>query len=127
VNGSSRLSPAQLADAAERRRDGRLDKAVMTNEERRSLGLMDRRQAAQHERLVQLPHPRLAERVRGFDPDDIWVNDLPDADDAAAWQAWQDAGHLVRGCAGWQADLLCSEVTCACGERVPLPVKAAAS
>lgn len=129
MTGLSRLTPAQLADAAERLRDGRPDKAAMTNEQRRSLGLMDRRQAAEHERLVQLPHPRLADRVRGPIPIDAWVITLLDGDDedVAAWRAWQDAGHLARGCIGWQADLLCSEVTCACGERVPLPEKAAAA
>ena len=69
----SRLTPAQQTDAAGRRRDGRPDKAAMTNEERRRAGLMDRRQAAQHERLTVIPHARLAERVRGMVPDDIWA------------------------------------------------------
>lgn len=70
---TSRLSPAQQAAAVFRRRDGRPDKAAMSNEERRSLGLMDRRQAVEHERLAILPHLRLAERARGPVPGDIWV------------------------------------------------------
>jgi hypothetical protein len=69
----SRLTPAQLADLAERQRDGRIDKAVMSNEERRRCGLMDRRQAAEHERLADLPSTRLADRSRGLAPDDIWT------------------------------------------------------
>ena len=70
----SRQTPAQLADAVARARDGRPDKAVMSNAERRRAGLMDRRQAAQHERLVVVPHARPAERLRGPDPDDIWAS-----------------------------------------------------
>jgi hypothetical protein len=62
---ASRQTPAQLADAAARARDGRPDKTVMSNQERLAAGLMDRGQAAEHERLVTLPHERLAERVRG--------------------------------------------------------------
>ncbi len=73
MNGASRLTPAQLADAAGRRRDGRPDKAAMSNEERRDLGLMDRRQAAEHEHLASIPCGRLADRSRGPDPDDIWA------------------------------------------------------
>jgi len=69
----SRLTPAQLADLAERQRTGRVDVAGMTNEERRRRGLMDRRQAAAHERLADLPRPRLADRSRGPVPDDIWA------------------------------------------------------
>ena len=71
---ASRQTPAQLAAEAERRRDGRpWDKSVMSNWERRAAGLMDRRQAAQHESLAVVPHARLAERSRGPVPDDIWV------------------------------------------------------
>jgi hypothetical protein len=128
MSGFSRLSPAQLADAAARQREGRPDKAVMTNEERRALGLMDRRQAAEHERLVQLPHARLADRVRGFDPDDTWLIDpaAEDGGDTAIWKAWRDAGHLARGCEGWSREAGASEVMCACGEVVALPQKAMA-
>ncbi len=68
-----RLTPAQLADLAARRRDGRVDKAAMSNEERRQRGLMDRRQAAEHERLADVPSLRLADRSRGPAPDDIWA------------------------------------------------------
>lgn len=67
------LTPAQQADLAERRRDGRPDIAAMTSEERRQAGLMIRRQAVEHERLASVPQYRLAERLRGPDPDDIWV------------------------------------------------------
>jgi len=67
------LTPAQLADLAERQRDGRIDKTGMTNEERRQRGLMDRRQAAAHEHLADLPCSRLADRSRGPAPDDIWA------------------------------------------------------
>ena len=74
---ASRLTPAQLADAVARAREGRPDKTVMTNEQRRAAGLMDRRQAAEHERLVILPQARLAERVKGPVPDDIWVTPAP--------------------------------------------------
>ena len=70
----SLLTPAQQAAATERLRDGRPDKAAMTNYERRSLGLMDRRQAAEHERITIIPHTRLAERSRGLVPDDIWAS-----------------------------------------------------
>ena len=75
----SLLTPAQQTAATERLRDGRPDKAVMTNQERRQAGLMDRRQAAEHERLVIIPHARLAERTRGPIPDDIWAGGEPDA------------------------------------------------
>ena len=74
---ASHLTQAQHAAAVARRHDGRLDKAAMTNEDRRRHGLMDRRQAAEHERLASLYHPRPAERLRGPDPDDIWVLPLP--------------------------------------------------
>lgn len=73
MSGSSRLTPAQQSAAARRVREGRLDTAAMSNRLRRALGLMDRRQAAEHERLVVLPHARLADRMRGPDPDDIWA------------------------------------------------------
>jgi hypothetical protein len=69
----SRLTPAQQTDAVRRRREGRPDIARMTNEERRRAGLMDRQQAAEHERLAIIPHARLAERSRGPVPDDIWA------------------------------------------------------
>ena len=49
---------------------------------RRALGLMDRQQAAEHEHLIVLPHARLADRVRGPVPDDIWV--LPARSDSDA-------------------------------------------
>ena len=77
MTSSSRLTAAQLAARAEQARDGRPDKAVMSNRLRRALGLMDRQQAAEHERLVILPHPRLADRSRGPVPDDIWALALP--------------------------------------------------
>ena len=70
---ASRLSPAQRAARTWRLRDGRPDKAFMSNEQRRALGLMDRQQAVAHERLTIIPHPRLADRVRGPQPDDIWA------------------------------------------------------
>lgn len=73
MNGASRLSPAQQSAKAQRVREGRLDTAAMSNRLRRALGLMDRRQAAEHERLRTLPHARLAERTRKPDPDDIWT------------------------------------------------------
>jgi hypothetical protein len=68
-----RLTPAQLADAADRQRCGRIDKSVLTNEERRLWGLMDRHQAAEHERLAAFPHSQRADRSRGPAPDDIWA------------------------------------------------------
>lgn len=70
-------TPAQQAAATARAREGRMDTSVMSNRLRRALGLMDRHQAAEHERLRQLPHPRLADRVRGMDPDDIWATAGP--------------------------------------------------
>ena len=79
----SNLSPAQQAAAAWRRQHGRPDKAAMSNEERRRLGLMDRRQAAQHERLAVIPVMRLADRTRGPVPDDIWVLPAGGEPDAA--------------------------------------------
>lgn len=83
MSGPRRQSPAQLADAVERARDGRPDKACMTNRQRRAAGLMDRQQAAAHEHLTVLPHARLAERCRGPVPDDIWILPAPEASDAA--------------------------------------------
>jgi hypothetical protein len=77
MSGASKLTPAQLAAAVERDRDGRPDKTAMTNAEREAAGLMTRRQAAAHEHLASLPCPRLAERVRGPVPDDIWAARLP--------------------------------------------------
>lgn len=79
----SHQSPAQLAAAAWRRQHGRPDKALMSSAERRRAGLMDLGQAARHERLAVLPHPRLAERVRGPVPDDIWVLPAGGEPDAA--------------------------------------------
>ena len=79
----SRLTQAQQADAHARRRDGRPDIAAMSNGERRRAGLMDRRQAAEHEHLTVLPHPRLADRVRGRMPDDIWTVPAGGEPDAA--------------------------------------------
>lgn len=73
MNGASRLTPLQLAARIERRRDGRPDTTAMSNEERREAGLMDRGQAAEHEHLAAVPQVRLAERVRGPVPDDIWA------------------------------------------------------
>ena len=73
MSRSSRLTAAQQTDAVGRLRAGRPDKAAMSNKERAAAGLMTRRQAAEHEHLVSLPHPRLAERCRGPIPDDIWA------------------------------------------------------
>ena len=70
----SRLTPAQLADAADRERTGRIDKSQLTNEERLLWGLMDRHQAAEHERLAAFPPDRRADRLRGPDPDDPWAD-----------------------------------------------------
>ena len=67
------LTPAQLAAASARERDGRPDKAAMSGEERHDRGLMDWGEAAEHERLATLPHVRLAERTKGPVPDDIWA------------------------------------------------------
>ena len=55
----------------------------MTNQERHRAGLMTRQQAAEHEHLASLYHPRLADRVRGFLPDDIWTVPLPGGDPGA--------------------------------------------
>ena len=83
MSAPSRLTPAQQAASASRRREGRPDKAGMTNEQRRAAGLMDRRQAAEHEHLATIPHARLAERVRGPVPDDIWATPGGGEPDAA--------------------------------------------
>jgi hypothetical protein len=83
-------TPAQLADAIARQREGRPDKAAMSNEERTAAGLMDRHQAAEHEHLTVLPHPRLAERVRGPVPGDIWAARLPG--DPPEYEADEDDG-----------------------------------
>lgn len=83
MNGASRMSPAQQSAAALRAREGRLDTAAMSNRLRRALGLMDRRQAAEHEHLIVLPHARLADRTRGPVPDDIWVLPAGGEPDAA--------------------------------------------
>jgi hypothetical protein len=83
MNGSSRLTAAQQADIIARSRDGRPDKAAMSNEERRRHGLMDRRQAAEHERLSVIPCTRPADRLRGPDPDDIWASPAGGSPDAA--------------------------------------------
>jgi hypothetical protein len=46
----------------------------MSNRLRRALGLMDRQQAAEHERLTVLPHARLAVRAHGPVPEDeMWM------------------------------------------------------
>jgi hypothetical protein len=75
-----RQTPAQLADAIARERDGRPDIARMTNEERQAAGLMTRREAAAAERLAAIPESHLAERSRGPVPGDIWTaGGAPDA------------------------------------------------
>lgn len=73
MNGASRMTPAQQSAEAQRVREGRLDTAAMSNRLRRTLGLMDRQQAAEHERLRTLPHARLAERSRKPLVDDPWA------------------------------------------------------
>ena len=83
MSGVSRLSAAQQQAEVRRVREGRLDTAAMGNRLRRALGLMDRQQAAEHERLTILPHARLAERVRGMVPDDIWTLPAGGESDAA--------------------------------------------
>lgn len=118
---ASGLSPAQQADLAERRRDGRPDIAAMSNEERRQAGLMDRRQAAEHERLATLPHVRLAERVRGPQPDDIWATDEHEAWRQSVQGAWEAAGHYERSCGGWLDDVHGNVICATCLEAVPLP------
>lgn len=115
MNGASRLTPAQLAAAVERRRDGRPDKTAMTNEERLEAGLMDRHQAAEHEHLIVLPHARLAERVRGPAPDDIWAAGFALSEDQvrSAWRQAFAAGH--GDCGGLHHDSRDGRVLCACG------------
>jgi hypothetical protein len=83
MSGVSRLSPAQQSAESRRVREGRLDTAAMSNRLRRALGLMDRRQAAEHERLATLPHTRPAMRSRGPVPDDIWALPAGGESDAA--------------------------------------------
>jgi len=73
MSGVSRLTAAQQQAEVRRVREGRLDTTAMGNRLRRALGLMDRRQAAEHERLTILPHARLAVRAHGPDPEDIWA------------------------------------------------------
>lgn len=73
MSAASYQTPAQQSAKAQRVREGRLDTTAMSNRLRRALGLMDRQQAAEHERLRTLPHARLADRVRGPVPNDIWV------------------------------------------------------
>ena len=114
---ASRLSPVQLADAIARERAGRPDPAAMTDEERRAAGLMDLGQAAEHEHLASLPVTRLAERVKGPAPDDIWAAPDDPGDDLAIWKAWSDAGHM--DCGSWSQDAG-GPVTCACGAVIPL-------
>jgi len=73
MSGASWLTAAQQQAEARRVHEGRLNTTVMGNRLRRALGLMDRRQAAEHERLTILPHARLAVRAHGPDPEDIWA------------------------------------------------------
>lgn len=80
MSGASYLSPAQQSAEARRVREGRLDTAAMSNRLRRALGLMDRRQSAEHERLRTLPHARLAERTRKPLADDPWATTEPEAE-----------------------------------------------
>ena len=51
--------------------------------------------------------------------------DEPHAADLSAWKAWQAAGHAAKGCEGWSQGFVDGVVTCACGEVVPVPEKAA--
>jgi hypothetical protein len=110
---ASELSAAQQAALIACRREGRPDIAAMTNEERRAAGLMDLGQAAEHEHLRSLPVTRVAERVRGPVPDDIWAG--PDPAEADALEAWRrvfESGHL--DCDGWSVDGS-GPLVCACG------------
>lgn len=118
MNGASRLTSAQLAAAVERERDGRPDKAAMTNAERAAAGLMTRRQAAEHEHLTILPHERLAERVRGPVPDDIWAAgfNLSDGQVRSAWRQAFATGH--GDCGGLHHDSRDGRVLCACGHAL---------
>lgn len=117
----SDLSPAQQADLIARRREGRPDIAAMTGDERRAAGLMDLGQAAEHEHLRALPVTRLAERMRGPVPDDIWVTDPGDADRLQAWRLVFGAGHL--DCGGWTIDGS-GALVCACGTALSEPAAA---
>lgn len=106
---ASQLTPLQLAAAVERHRDERPDKALMTNEQRREAGLMDRRQAAEHEHLASVPEARLAERSRGSD--------------AEIWGLVFISGH--QDCGGWTTDGWTGEaVVCACGTVLREPAEA---
>lgn len=73
MSRASQLSYIQQSEEARRIREGRLDTAAMSNRLRRALGLMDRQQAAEHERLRTLPHARLAQRSRKPLADDPWA------------------------------------------------------
>lgn len=100
MSAASRLTPAQQKAAVERHRDGRPDKTAMTAEQRQAAGLMTRRQAAEHEHLISLPMDRVAERVKGPVPGDIWAAPLPgdppeyeqDGDDGD-WASYLAAGE----------------------------------
>lgn len=112
---ASRQTVAQRAAAIFRRRDGRPDIAHMSNEERRRAGLMDRQQAAEHERLAIVPHVRTADRSRGMDPDDMWADP---GENGLTWQAWAATGHA--DCGGWYRDPG-KPAVCACGEIIRWP------
>ena len=71
-------TPAQLADAIARQREGRPDIAAMTNEERHAAGLPTRQEAVEWERIPIVPQSRPAERVHGPVPDDIWTLPAPE-------------------------------------------------
>ena len=122
----SRQTPAQLADAVSRQREGRPDIASMTNEERHAAGLMTRQEAVEWERIPIVPQSRPAERVHGPVPDDPWASELADGG-LSVWKAWQAAGHEAMGCNGWSQDGRRDRVVCSCGEVVALPAEAAAS
>ena len=113
------LTPAQLADAIARQREGRPDIARMTNEERHAAGLPTRQEAVEWERITIVPQSRPAERVHGPAEDDPWA-------DTAIWQAWKAAGHMGLGCEGWVRDGRDDRVVCSCGEVVPLPAEVGA-
>lgn len=124
MSGTYYLSPAQQADIIARRREGRPDIASMTDEERAAAGLMTTGQAARHERLRSLPHPKLAERLHGPDPDDPWAKPEPDAFEAwqaSVWAAWEKAGHYERACSGWLDDVDGNVICATCLEAVPVP------
>ena len=123
----AQLTPAQQADIIARHRDGRPDITVMSSEQRRQRGLMDLRQAAEHEglRARVTSCTRLADRVRGQAEDDMWAVSADEMADRAAGEAWREAGHEARGCYGWSQDFMATELMCSCGERVRLPETAA--